>query len=237
LGFERWWRWRDMSLTAEEILAQLNALANSENVAGMARYGINPQGALGISMPTLRGIAKQAGRDHSMAEQLWASGLHEARILASLVDVPHLVTEEQMECWVVDFDSWDVCDQVCGNLFDRTPYAYQKAKEWSGRDAEFVKRAGFVLMAWLATHDKKAGDDQLEQFFPMIAREAGDERNFVKKAVNWALRGIGKRNLYLNHRAVETALQIQANNSKAARWVAADALRELTDEKTLQRLH
>jgi len=210
-----------MSLTAEEILAQLNSLANPENLAGMAHYGINPQGALGISMPTLRGIAKQAGRDHTLAKQLWASGLHEARILASLVDVPRLVTKEQMESWVVDFDSWDVCDQVCGNLFDRTPYAYQKAIEWSSREAEFVKRAGFVLMAWRATH----------------VREAGDERNFVKKAVNWALRGIGKRNLYLNRRAVETAMELQANNSKAARWVAADALRELSDEKTLQRLH
>ena len=225
-----------MSLTAEEILVQLNSLADPEIVAGMARYGINPQGTLGISMPTLRQIAKQAGRDHSLAQQLWAFGLHETRILASLVDDPRLVTEQQMESWVVGFDSWDVCDQVCGNLFDRTPYAYQKAIEWSGRGAEFVKRAGFVLMAGLATHDKKASDEQFEQFFPTIVREASDERNFVKKAVNWALRGIGKRNLYLNQRAVETALEIQVNNSKAARWVAADALRELTNEKTLQRL-
>ena len=225
-----------MSLTTKEILVQLNSLADPENVAGMARYGINPQGTLGISMPTLQQIAKQAGRDHSLAQQLWASGLHETRILASLVDDPRLVNEQQMESWVVDFDSWDVCDQVCGNLFDRTPYAYQKAIEWSNRSAEFVKRAGFVLMAGLATHDKKASDEQFEQFFPMIVREASDERNFVKKAVNWALRGIGKRNLYLNQRAVETALEIQVNNSKAARWVAADALRELNNEKTLQRL-
>jgi len=225
-----------MSLTTKEILVQLNSLADPENVAGMARYGINPQGTLGISMPTLQQIAKQAGRDHSLAQQLWASGLHETRILASLVDDPRLVNEQQMESWVVDFDSWDVCDQVCGNLFDRTPFAYQKAIEWSNRSAEFVKRAGFVLMAGLATHDKKASDEQFEQFFPMIVREASDERNFVKKAVNWALRGIGKRNLYLNRRAVETALEIQVNNSKAARWVAADALRELNNEKTLQRL-
>ena len=225
-----------MSLTAEEILVQLNSLANPENVAGMARYGINPQGTLGISIPILRQIAKQAGRDHSLAAHLWTSGVHEARILASLVDDPRLVTEPQMDSWVVDFDSWHVCDQVCGNLFDRTPFAYQKAIEWSGMGAEFVKRAGFVLMAELATHDKKASDEQFEQFFPMIVREASDERNFVKKAVNWALRGIGKRNLYLNRRAVETALEIQKNNSKAARWVAADALRELNNEKTLQRL-
>jgi 3-methyladenine DNA glycosylase AlkD len=226
-----------MSMTAEEILDHLKSQANANNVAGMRRYGINPQGTLGISIPTLRKIAKQAGRNHTLAEQLWASGLHEARILASLIDDPRQVTEGQMESWVADFDSWDVCDQVCSNLFDRTPFAYQKAIEWSGRSEEFVMRAGFVLMAGLANHDKKAGDEQFEQFFPLIIREAGDERNFVKKAVNWALRGIGKRNRHLNGRAVQVAQEIQKSSSKAARWVAADAIRELTNGKILQRLH
>jgi 3-methyladenine DNA glycosylase AlkD len=236
LAFERWWRWLEMSPTAADILLQLKSQANPANVTGMTRYGINPQGTLGIPMPDLRQIAKKAGRDHALAVQLWASGLHEARILASLVDDPRLVTDEQMETWALDFDSWDVCDQVCSNLFDRTTFAYHKAIAWSGRSEEFVKRAGFVLMAGLAVHDKKAGNEQFEQFFPLIVREAGDERNFVKKAVNWALRGIGKRNLYLNRRSVETAQEIQKMDSMAARWIAADAIRELTDEKTLRRL-
>jgi 3-methyladenine DNA glycosylase AlkD len=221
--------------TPESILDRLRALANPDNVAGMARYGINTQDTLGISIYILRPIAKEIGRDHALALALWDSGVHEARILASYIDDPLQVTEAQLERWVVDFDSWDVCDQVC-DLFGRTPFAYQKALEWSARNDEFVKRAAFALIAELAVHDKKAPDEKLAQFLPVIAREATDERNFVRKAVNWALRNIGKRDRHLNELAIETAQQIRQIPSKAARWIAADALRELTGEKVQARL-
>ncbi len=225
-----------MSRQAEEIIAHLHSLANPENVAGMARYGINTQNTLGISIYTLRPLAKEIGCDHHLALRLWESGIHEARILAAYIDDPALVSEEQMERWVVDFDSWDVCDQVCSSLFDRSPFAYQKALEWSEREEEFIKRAGFVLMAALSVHDKEAPDERFEQFFPVIVREASDGRNYVKKAVNWALRQIGKRSRYLNELAVQTARQVQQIDSPAARWIASDALRELTGEKVQKRL-
>jgi 3-methyladenine DNA glycosylase AlkD len=217
------------------ILQRLQALANPEAVAGMARFGINSQSTLGISIPNLRQIAKETGRDHALAQELWASGIHEARILAAFVDNPKLVTEEQMEKWVRDFDSWDVCDQVCISLFDKTALAYQKAVAWSAREEEFVKRAGFALMAALAWHDKKGPDDGFLVFLPIILREATDGRNYVKKAVNWALRQIGKRNATLNAAAIATAREMQLLDAKSARWVAADALRELAGEAVQKR--
>jgi 3-methyladenine DNA glycosylase AlkD len=223
-------------MKCEEVLERLKSLANPENVAGMARFGISSESTLGISVPTLRKMAKEIGRDHALAQELWASGVHEARSLAALIDDPRQVTEEQMERWVADFDSWDVCDGCCGNLFDKTPFAHRKAVEWAGRDEEFVKRAGFALMAWLATHDKRAPDEAFVAFLPVISRESGDARNFVKKAVNWALRGIGKRNAALNAMAVQTAQEIQSMGSKPGRWIASDALRELTSEKVRERL-
>lgn len=220
----------------KEILKRLVALSSPEAVAGMARFGINPSNTYGVSIPALRKMARDIGKDHALALALWSSGIHEARILAGMVDEPGKVTGEQMESWAADFDSWDVCDQVCSNLFDKTEFAYQKAHEWSGRKEEFIKRAGFVLMAALSVHDKRAGDEKFLEFLPVIKREAVDDRNFVKKAVNWALRQIGKRNLNLNREAIETAREIQGIDSKAARWIASDALRELTDEKTQKRL-
>ncbi len=220
----------------EDILKHLQSCANPENVQGMARYGIRPAKPLGISMPELRALAKQIGKNHELALQLWASGVHEARILACLVDLPAAVTEAQMEKWVKDFDSWDVCDQCCGNLFDRTALAYQKAAEWSAREEEFVKRAGFALIAWLALHDKKAADAAFLEFLPLIRRESADPRNFVKKAVNWALRHIGKRNLRLNQAAIQTAREILEIDAKPAKWIATDALKELTSEKVQERL-
>jgi 3-methyladenine DNA glycosylase AlkD len=220
----------------EEVLDQLNSLANPEAVKGMARYGISPGNALGISIPGLRKVAKQIGQNHDLAQQLWSSGIHEARILASMIDDPKQVSEAQMEDWVKDFDSWDVCDQCCSNLFDRTVLAREKAIEWSFRSEEYVKRAGFVLMAGLAVHDKKATDESFLEFLPVIKREATDDRNFVKKAVNWALRQIGKRNLNLNQIAIQTAQEIQTSDSNSARWIANDAWRELTSEKVQQRL-
>jgi 3-methyladenine DNA glycosylase AlkD len=220
-----------MKYTAVEILNRLQLLRNPVNVEGMARFGINPQGTLGVSIPALRKIAKETGKDHQLAGELWESGVHEARILASMVDEPHLVDEQQLERWVRDFDSWDVCDQVCGNLIGVLPVAPQKAMQWSEQREEFVKRAGFVLMAELACHDKNASDDLFITFFTPIKREAIDGRNFVKKAVNWALRNIGKRNARLNRLSIQTAREIENIGSKSARWIAADALRELTSAK------
>ncbi len=220
----------------EDVMTQLRFLADPEAAAGMARFGINPRNTPGVSIPNLKRMAKQIGTDHSLAQQLWASDMHEARILAGIVDDPKRVTEEQMERWVKDFDSWDVCDQCCSNLFDKTPFAYRKAAEWSKRREEFVKRAGFALMAALAVHDKKAKDEAFTGFLPAIEEAADDQRNFVKKAVNWALRQIGKRNLGLNKKAVETATRIQQRDSRSAKWIASDALRELTSQTVQRRL-
>jgi len=222
--------------TAPNVLRELKSLADPDAARGMARFGITGGTVYGISVTRLRALARRIGRDHALARRLWASGVHEARILASLVDDPALVTEAQTEAWVRDFDSWDVCDQVCGNLFDKTPFAYRKALAWSRRREEFIRRAGFALMAWLAFHDKAATDARLRRFLPAITRAATDERNYVKKAVNWALRQIGKRNRALNREAIRAARAIQRLESPAARWIAADALRELTGEAAQRRL-
>lgn len=181
-------------------------------------------------------MAKKIRKNHELAQKLWASKIHEARLLVGFIDDPKQVTEKQMESWVNDFDSWDVCDQVCMNLFDKNPLAYSKAVEWAGRKEEFIKRAGFALMAVLAFHDKKASDKEFEKFFPIITKGSTDERNFVKKAVNWALRQIGKRSLYLNKKAVAAAKEIQKIESKSARWIAADAIRELESEAVQNKL-
>ncbi|MDD5171823.1 MAG: DNA alkylation repair protein [Candidatus ainarchaeum sp.] len=223
-------------MPAQEIVRKLKRLSNPKNVEGMKRFGINPHNTLGIPIPVLRKIAKDIGRDHAIALDLWSSGLHEGRILASMIDDPDAVTEKQMESWVKHFDSWDDCDQVCMNLFSKTKSAYTKAAEWSASDEEFVKRAGFALMACLAWTDKKADDKQLERFLPLIKKASSDERNFVKKAVNWALRQIGKRNIRLNKKAIATARIIQKTDSKSARWIANDALRELEGAAVQRRL-
>ena len=218
---------RCIAMTRAQILAILEQHANAQAVQSMAKFGSRPAHALGISIPTLRKIARETGRNHSLAIELWSTGIHEARILASMIAEPQLVSPHQMEDWVNDFDTWDVCDQVCGNLFDKTPYAYQKAVEWCHRELEFVRRAGFVMMAELAVHDKQAPDEAFLPFFPLIQQYAIDERNFVKKAVNWALRQIGKRNSNLRVLAIERAETIAQIDSKAARWIAKDALKEL----------
>jgi 3-methyladenine DNA glycosylase AlkD len=223
-----------MELT--EVMTRIRSLGNPEAVAGMARFGINTENAYGVSIPNLRKLAKPLGRNHALAEQLWLTGIHEARLLACFIDDSKMVSENQMESWVKDIASWDLCDQCCSNLFDKSDIAYQKAVEWSEREEEFVKRAGFVLMATLSVHDKKADDARFETFLPIIRREACDERNFVKKAVNWALRQIGKRGPTLNRSAIEVAEEIKAMDSKAAKWIANDALRELTSPKVQARL-
>lgn len=202
----------------------------------MARFGSNPKNAYGVPIPVLRQIAKETGKNHLLAQRLWSSGVHEARILASMIDSPENVTEEQMESWVEEFDTWDICDQCCSNLFDKTGFAVRKATEWSKRDEEFVKRAGFVLMATMAVHDKNAEDETFLKFLPIIKKGAVDERNFVKKAVNWALRQIGKRNQNLNGYAIKAARDIKNMDSKSAKWIASDAIRELTGENVRNRL-
>ena len=202
----------------------------------MARFAVPTHNALGISTPVLRKLAREIGRDHALAQALWQSGIHEARTLAALVDDARAVTEAQMDLWAKQLDSWDVCDCCCWILFDKTPFAYRKAAEWSRRKEEFVKRAGFALMAALALHDKKAADARFLKFLPMIQRESIDERHFVKKAVNWALRQIGKRNLRLNRAAVKVAEGIRKKDSRSARWIDADAFRELTSPAVQKRL-
>jgi len=219
----------------EETIEELRSLASPEWLAGMARFGINPSNTLGISVTKLQEVAKpirkelrlQPEQRHALAAQLWASGIHEARQLATMLDVPALVTPQQMDAWVADLDSWDVCDGVCMDLFDDTPYAFDKAKEWAAREEEFVRRAAFALMAALAFRAKPHPDAAYEPFFALIKMHSTDDRNFVKKAVNWALRQIGKRNGHLLLRAIDVAREIEQIDSRPARWIAKDALREL----------
>lgn len=220
----------------DEVISQLKSQANPENVEGMRRFGIEAKTALGLRKAQVEAVAKKIGKNHELAQQLWDSKIHEARHVAAMIDDWREVTEAQMERWVMDFDSWDICDDCCGSLFDKTPFAYRKALEWSEREEEFVKRAGFAMMAELAVHDKSAEDRKFLQFLPAIRRGAVDERNFVKKAVNWALRQIGKRNVALNRHAITTAEEIGRLDSKSARWIASDALRELKGEAVQTRL-
>ena len=219
-----------------EVMDILKSLGDPRNVAGMARFGIKPAVALGVPKPALRRLARELGRDHDLAQELWASSVHEARVLASMIEEPAEVTADQMDAWAEDLDNWDICDQCCLNLFWKTVFAYGKAEDWTTSEREFVKRAGFVLIASLAIHDKKASDARFERFLSSIEREAADDRNIVKKAVNWALRQIGKRNADLRQRAVEVALELQRAESKSARWVGSDALRELSSEAVQRRL-
>jgi len=223
-------------MSFNQVMKKLYSMESKENVEGMARYGINPNNNLGVSIYKLRPIAKENGKNHNLALKLWNSGIHDARLLACFIDDPDKVTGEQMDSWAKDFDSWDICDQACTSLFDQTPFAWKKIFEWAERDEEFVKRGAFSLIAGLSVHDKDAVDKKFEKFFPLIIKCSTDDRNYVKKAVNWALRNIGKRNKYLNEKAVETAKKILKIDSKSARWIANDAIRELKSEKVKIRL-
>lgn len=220
----------------EEVLEELKSLSNPKAVDGMSRFGINPKNTYGVSIPNLRKLAKEIGKNHGLAQQLWSSGIHEARILAGMIDDSRLVDEKQVDKWVRDFDSWDVCDQVCMNLFDKLPFAFEKAVKLTENEEEFVRRSGFSLMACLSCHDKESLDERFLEFLPLIKKYSTDDRNFVKKAVNWALRQIGKRNKNLNKFAIETAKEIQKINSKSAKWVASDAIKELTNKSYQKRL-
>lgn len=202
----------------------------------MARFGIVAKNVLGVRKPAMDELARHVGRNHQLALELWRTGVHDARILAGMIDEPECVTSSQMEQWVRNFDNWDVCDGTCCHLFVLAAPAWEKAISWTSRKPEFQKRAGFALLAYLAYRDKKAPDSKFERLMPLLLREAVDERNFVRKAVNWALRNIGKRNLRLNAVAIRTAERMRNMNSRSARWIAADALRELKSDTVQARL-
>jgi 3-methyladenine DNA glycosylase AlkD len=223
-------------VSVKDVLDKLQSKAQPEHLEGMAKYGIKVEQRLGVSVPDMRKLAKEIGRDHKLALGLWKTGIAEARIVAAMIDDPAELTEEQMEDWVKGINSWDICDQVCDNLFEKNQLAWRKIVDWSEREEEFVKRTAFSLIACLAWHDKQANDEKFIELLPVIIRGATDERNFVKKAVNWALRNIGKRNLNLNKAAINTAKEIKQLDSKAARWVAADAIRELESDAIQSRL-
>jgi 3-methyladenine DNA glycosylase AlkD len=222
--------------SVKDVLDKLQSKAQPEQLKGMAKYGMTVEQRLGVSVPDMRKLAKEIGRDHELALGLWRTGIAEARILAAMIDDPDKLTEEQMEDWVKGINSWDVCDQVCMNLFEKNQLAWKKIVDWSEREEEFVKRTAFSLIACLAWHDKKASDKKFIELLPVIIRESTDERNFVKKAVNWALRNIGKRNIKLNEAAINAANEIRRLDSKAARWVASDAIRELESDAIQRRL-
>lgn len=217
--------------SVNQVLQELKKLSSPEAKAAQEYFGITGIKSYGLRSPQMRKVAKQIGRNHSLALQLWKTGIHEARHIAVFIADPKQVTEKLMEQWLKDFNSWDIVDNCCGGLFDKTPFAFEKAVEWTRRKKEFEKRAGFVMMAELAVHDKVSADDKFEQFLPLLIAESHDDRNFVKKAVNWALRQIGKRNKNLCSKAIRTAIEIQKKEDVASRWIAADALRELEKYK------
>ncbi|MFT4110234.1 DNA alkylation repair protein [Propionicimonas sp.] len=235
----------DPATLAASLLARLVAMRNPDNVAGMARFGINPEGTLGVPVTALRGIAKEQRplrrndpvAAHRVAALLWDSGIHEARILAGLIDVPALVTRAQADAWASDLDSWDVCDQLCA-LFASTAFARELVAGWTAAEEEFVKRAGFVVACTLTVHDKAADDRSIAGFLVPVEREATDARNSVKKAVNWTLRQVGKRSSGCHSAAIASAERILAAHpdSPAARWIARDALRELRSDAVLRRV-
>ncbi len=230
-GQEKLPRW-----TKAAVLRELKEVADPRVRAKMAYFGVHVQKAHGISAPVLHQFAKHIGKDHRLAQELWTTGIHEARILATLIGESEKVTSTQMDRWVRDFDSWDVVDAACCYLYAQAKPAWKKTAEWSRRPEEFVKRASFSLVAYLAYKDKAAPDLRFTRFLRVIEREAHDERNFVRKAVNWALRNIGKRNMRLNREAIRAAEGIREQGSRSARWIAADALRELKSDGVQKRL-
>ena len=221
-------------MTANEILTVLKSLSTPDHLSKLVHFGINDPTALGIKIPLLRQLAKEIGKNHELAIELWDTGIHEARLLASMIEDPKKINEKQFDAWVNDFDSWDICDQTC-SVFGKKPFSLQKIIEYSTRPEEFVKRTAFVLMCDQAIHHKNVEDEKFYPFLEMIEREAWDDRNFVRKAVNWALRQIGKRNERLRFVAIETSERIVLQDSKSARWIARDALRELHSQAVVSR--
>lgn len=227
-----------MSLSKEitAVLQYFEENKDLENLKGQQRFGINSKNGYGIKIPVLRQLGKELGKDHRFALMLWDTAVHDARLLACFVDEYQRIDQNQMDKWVQDFNSWDICDQCCSNLFDKTSYTIDKVFEWSVREEEFVKRAAYVMIACLAVHNKKLEDEIFVSFFPLIQKGASDHRNFVKKAVNWALRQMGKRNMALHSKAIDLAWEIEKYDSKAAQWIARDALQELNRESIINRV-
>lgn len=229
---------RDVSVDARvrSCLRWLERHATRKTRDAMARYGLPSDHALGVSMRDIQALGKEVGRDHALAAGLWSTGVYEARMLTSFVDEPARVTAAQMDRWCRDFDNWGICDTLCFNLFDRTPHAWSRVAAWSGKPAEFVRRAAYALLWSLSVHDKTAGDDRFLDGLARIERAAVDERHFVSKAVNMALRAIGKRNAALHAAAVDSARRLAGSPSASARWVGKDALRELTGPSVMRRI-
>ncbi|QLA15947.1 DNA alkylation repair protein [Desulfolutivibrio sulfoxidireducens] len=219
---------QDVQAVARDIAARIRAAGSEHNRQGMARYGINVAHAAGVSVAVVRGIRKEIGQDHELALVLWDTGLHEARLLACLTADSGQTDDALLERWAADLDSWDICDMFTNNLARKTAAAHDKARAWAGRPEEFVRRAGFSLVASLAVHDKNAPDERFLGYLGLVEATAHDGRNFVKKAVNWALRGIGKRNEALRLAAMDTARRVLAQDTPQARWIARDAIRELS---------
>jgi 3-methyladenine DNA glycosylase AlkD len=222
--------------TKDEVLRELKSVADPKVRAKLSYFGVNVPKAYGISTPVLHDFARHIGKNQSLAEELWSSRIHEARILATLIGESEKITASQMERWVREFNSWDVVDAACCYLYAGSKHAWDKVHEWSSRSREFEKRAAFSLAAYLSYKDKTADDARFEKVLSVIEREANDDRNFVRKAVNWALRNIGKRNLWLNAAAIRSAERIRLQESRTARWIAADALRELRSAAVQKRL-
>jgi 3-methyladenine DNA glycosylase AlkD len=227
---------KDVEEQVQAALAWLERKSTRRDRENLARFGITATNAVGVSMANMKVLARRLGRDHELAAALWDTGCYEARMLTSFVDDPARVTPAQMDRWCRDFDNWAICDTLCFHLFDRTPHAWAKVAQWGGKPGEFVKRAAFALLASLALHDKRTGDAPFDESLPLIERAAYDERNFVKKGVSWALRGIGRRSLPLNAAAVTVARRLSASREPAARWVGRDALRDITSPAVMRRL-
>lgn len=219
-------------MNVKEVIAELKKSGSEYNREGMKRFGINVEKAFGVNVPVMRKLAKKIGKNHELAIKLWESGYHEARHVATMIADPKLTTKSLMNSWIKDFNSWDIVDGSCSNLFRKTDHAYDMIPRWVKSNKEFVRRTGFSMIAYLTVHDKKRSDEEFLQFFPLIKKYSTDERNFVKKAVNWSLRQIGKRSLFLREHAIKLAEEIKSIDSKSARWIANDALRELTNPKT-----
>ena len=224
------------SSSLQQIIDKLHALSDLTGAEKMKHFGIAADHALGIPIPKLRAIAREYRPDHPLALALWDEPWHECRLLAPMVADPALATPELLDAWCADFNSWDICDQCCSNLFRYLPFAYDKIYEYAPRPEEFVRRTAFALMATLAVGDKKAQDEQFLPLFVLIETYSADPRNFVKKAVNWALRQIGKRNQRLYVPALELSRKLSLSSDPTARWIGRDALRELSDPKTIARI-
>jgi 3-methyladenine DNA glycosylase AlkD len=222
--------------TVEVVLFELKKCARPDQLTGMAKYGMTIENRLGVSVPEVRRIAKEIGKNHTLALELWKTKIAEARMVASMIADPNELASDEMDSWVKDFNSWDVCDQVCMNLFDKTPLAWNKVIQWSEREEEFVKRAAYALIACLAWHDKSAEDEKFIKLLPLISNAIYDNRNYVKKAASWALRHIGKRNERLHPVILKEAEQLKNNKNKTARWIGSDTVRDLTSDSILRRM-